>query len=400
MNGSTGQDRIPDGSLETAIELTSRLIAFPSVSSVSNVDITDHCESMLSHLGFRVTRSSYTDPHGQTKSNLVAKRPAATNAGGGLAYFGHTDVVPVLDWTGAASSDQAAPDAFAAQIHGDRLYGRGACDMKGSLAAMLSAIARIDPDDQSHPIWFVCTADEEIGFYGAKHLASRCSAYRDLVASDPVSIIGEPTELAVVYAHKGIRGCKLTSNGRAGHSATGYGINANEAMVPMLNRLLELCKRTRQQNELMDKRFDPPTLSWNFGVSDHSDVINITPERSDAWVSLRNMPGIDGQDLFDEVASLAKELGLSFRDYEGCDPLWNEPDSPHVIEMQTLAGTDCKTVCYATDGGVLGELSKRVVIGPGSIDQAHTVDEYIALDQLDRGIDCYEKAIRHWCCQT
>ena len=269
--------------------------------------------------------------------------------------------------------------------------------MKGSLAAMLSAVARVDPDDQTAPIWIVCTADEEVGFAGAKHLVGHCEGYRELVRTDPISIIGEPTEMNVVYAHKGINGFSIQSRGRAGHSATGYGTNANEAMVPMLVKLLELCQRTRDDTTLKDDRFDPPDLSWNFGVSDHSHVVNITPERCDAWVSLRTMPEVDGRDLILEANSTADQLGLQFTMIDGCEPLWTDPKSDFVSQFKSLAGTKSQTVCYATDGGVLGELTRRVVIGPGSIRQAHTVDEWIAIDQLSRGIECYEKSIRCWC---
>lgn len=400
----------PDGSVRSAILLLKQLIAFPSVSNTSNLEITDWCAAALTGLGFQISRSEYVDCRGVKKANLVAirrpRQPETRSKLSGLAYFCHTDVVPANEWMGAAAADQpkertsdaaVRSNAFDAVVTKDRVYGRGACDMKGSLATMLSAVARVDLDEQIAPIWIVCTADEEVGFAGAKHLVQHCSGYRELVRADPVSIIGEPTEMNVVYAHKGINGFSIQSLGRAGHSATGYGINANEAMVPMLAKLLELCQRTRDDEALKDDRFDPPILSWNFGVSDHSNVVNITPERSDAWVSLRTMPGVDGQELIDEAKSTASRLGLSFTMLSGCEPLWNDPESDFVLTLQSLAGTKSQTVCYATDGGVLSELSRRVVIGPGSIRQAHTVDEWIDIDQLSRGIECYEKCIRCWC---
>lgn len=398
----------PDGTVESAIDMLERLIAFPSVSSTSNVAVTDWCAATLTNLGFSIARTEYDDHNGIRKANLVAVRQPTRNiddregADTGIAYFCHTDVVPANDWVGAPRQSDSLdnplrPDPFRAVVTADRVYGRGACDMKGSLAAMLAAVARIDRTDQTAPVWIVCTADEEVGFNGAKHLVDHCPGYRELVRADPVTIIGEPTELNVVYAHKGIRGFTVRSRGRAGHSATSYGINANEAMVPMLAKLLELCQRTRDESQWQDDRFDPPLLSWNFGVSDHSNVVNITPERCDAWVSLRPMPEIDGGKLIAEAEQTAKQLGLSFEVLEGCDPLWNDPDSDFVAKFQSLAGTQTQTVSYSTDGGVLGELSRRVVIGPGSIRQAHTADEWISIDQLDRGITFYEQAFRAWC---
>ncbi|QDV88315.1 M20 family metallopeptidase [Planctomycetes bacterium TBK1r] len=412
----------PDGTIASAIATLEKLISFPSVSAKSNVDINDWCAATLAQMGFTIWRSGYRDERSVRKANLVAVRNpvgteqhetsadhrAAAASHQGLAYFCHTDVVPAKKWVGAPtlsspSTDDAAKGPFDAAgpfdavVSDDRVYGRGACDMKGSLAAMLSAVARVDARQQTAPIWMVCTADEEVGFNGAKHLVDHCDGYRELVRADPVSVIGEPTEMNVVYAHKGIQGFTVHSRGRAGHSATNFGINANEAMVPMLVKLLELCRRTRDDAGLQDDRFDPPVLSWNFGVSDHSNVVNITPERSDAWVSFRTMPEVDATELVAEANATARRLGLTVTPIAGCDPLWTDPDSEIVSQFQAIAGTRSQTVCYATDGGVLGELSRRIVIGPGSIAQAHTVDEWIAIDQLSRGIDCYEKALRHWC---
>lgn len=399
-------DRGYDGSLDATIAILETLIAFPSVSARSNVEITDWCAETLSRLGFACSRTFYDDERGVGKANLVAVRQPLNGqaADAGLAYFCHTDVVPAKKWVGAADgkadpvSGDSGPSPFRAVVTNDRVYGRGACDMKGSLAAMMSAVARIDPQLQKSPIWIVCTADEEVGFGGAKYMVEHCSGYQALVRSDPVAIIGEPTEMNVVYAHKGIHGFTIHSQGRAGHSATRYGINANEAMVPMLVKLLELCQRTREDTALQDDRFDPPVLSWNFGVSDHSNVFNITPERSDAWVSFRTMPEIDARELVAEAETMARQLGLTLCPFDGCDPLWTDPQSDFVLQLQSIAGTRAQTVCYATDGGVLGGLSQRVVIGPGSIHQAHTVDEWIAIDQLRRGIECYENALRRWCC--
>jgi acetylornithine deacetylase len=395
--GNTIEVSLPDGTVETAVATLQGLIRFPSVSSTSNLAITDHCAAILQRLGFQVERTEYTDARGVRKANLVARRdpvsPAAV-AQPGLAYFCHTDVVPAESWRGAAD---AAAGAFEPTLNAGRLYARGACDMKGSLATMLAAVARLELSEQRAPLWIVCTADEEVGFAGAKHLVAHCPGYRRLVDADPVALIGEPTELNVVYAHKGICGFRVCSQGRAGHSATAEGINANEAMVPMLVKLNQLCQRSRQQSRWQDDRFDPPTLSWNFGVSDHCDVINITPAQSEAWVSLRPMPTVDGADLMEEAEQEAVRLGLQFQRLDGSGPLWSPPESEHVQQLQRLAGTKMQTVCYCTDGGVLEELSRRVVIGPGSIRQAHTVDEWIAIDQIRRGIDVYHRALQHWC---
>lgn len=269
--------------------------------------------------------------------------------------------------------------------------------MKGSLAAMLTAAHEVTADQQSSPWWIVCTADEEVGFAGVKHLVGQSQAYRALVQCQPVSIIGEPTRLNVVHAHKGIVGMRITSRGRAAHSSRSDGKNANQKMVPMLQTLLEINEETDRNPKYMDDRFDPPTLSWNFGVSDGSTAINITPDRSVAWISLRPMPEIDGSDLIAQVKSRAEELGLEFQLFDGGSPLWIERDAACIRDFCEIAGGEPSTVCYGTDGGELNELQNRVVFGPGDIAQAHTTDEWIELDQLQRGVDLFAQAARRWC---
>lgn len=380
-------------SLEKTIESLGRLIGYPTVSSTSNTAISAVVSEELESLGFQVEQADYIDAAGQQKTNVLARRDPVGrgSAQGGLAYFCHTDVVPAADWTGPGG------DPFAAVVQADRVYGRGACDMKGSLAVMLSAVAALSPGDQTAPLWIVATADEEVGFAGAKQLVGNSPGYRQLVAAQPLAIIGEPTRLAVVHAHKGIVGFRITSQGRAAHSSTTAGINANEAMVPMLVELLELAQLTRDDPRYWDARFDPPVLSWNFGVSDRADAVNVTPRQSVAWFSMRPMPSVDGEDLVARAQRKAATLGLQFERIEGGQPVWCDPDAACIQAMCELAGGGPQTVCYGTDGGEFAELSQRLVCGPGDIAQAHTSDEWIELDQIRRGIDLYTRAIVRWC---
>ncbi|MFK8112117.1 MAG: M20 family metallopeptidase [Rubripirellula sp.] len=388
---------IPSRSFDDSIGLLKSLIGFPSVSSVSNANVSDFVSEQLARLGFEVERTSYQDRNGVAKVNLVAHRSAqqSDRRQGGLAYFCHTDVVPAAGWTGPGG------DPFAAVLRDDKLYGRGSCDMKGSLTAMLAAASSVPVNDQKSPLWIVCTADEEVGFDGAKHLVKHSQAYRGIVDAQPLAIIGEPTSLSIVHAHKGIYGFRIISRGRAAHSSTTEGINANEAIVPMLQTLLELNQRSREEQQYFDNRFDPPILSWNFGVSDGGSAVNITPEKSVAWVTLRSMPEIDGSDLVAAAISKAQSLGLEFEEFEGGKPFWNDPNADCIRALCELVGADSpRTVCYGTDGGEFTELDNRVVWGPGDIAQAHTTDEWLALDQLERGIDFYRQAIQRWCVQS
>ena len=381
------------------IKLLRSLIAYSSVSSTSNVAITEFIAQLLSGLRFQTETSTYVDPNGVEKANLIACfHPMHSNAvkpqdNRSLAYFCHTDVVPADAWTGPDG------DPFQAVVVDDRVYGRGACDMKGSLATMIQAFCETPKESIHSPIWIVCTADEEVGFEGAKHLVKTSAAYREIVAAQPLSIIGEPTSLGVVHAHKGITGFRITSRGRAAHSSTSLGVNANLAMIPMLQTLSDLYQQTIDDPKYHDSRFDPPTLSWNFGFSDHCSAVNITPGRCDAWVCLRTMPEIDGEDLISQAKQKAESLGLAFNRFEGGAPVWVDIDSLCVKAMSEIAGGDARTVCYSTDGGQFSELENRVIIGPGNIAQAHTSDEWISIDQLVKGVNVFKNAITRWCCQ-
>lgn len=380
--------------LTQTIDQLKELVRFPSVSSTSNRAISDWVAERLETLGFEVEQSKYADAEGIEKVNVVGKRnpmSSSSDRSPGLAYFAHTDVVPAVGWTGPGG------DPFDPVVTDDRFYARGACDMKGSLATMLSAAGEIDSHQQTAPLWIVCTADEEVGFIGAKHLVKHSNAYRDLVRSQPISVIGEPTRLKVVHAHKGIVALRMTSIGKAAHSSTLDGVNSNRNMVPMLQMLRQIEDRCMREQQFMDDRFDPPTLSWNYGVSDGATAVNITPDRSVAWVSLRPMPTISGEELIREVQTRAEELGLSFQQFEGGFPLWIDSDATCIRQFCELAESEPETVCYGTDGGEFQELHHRLVFGPGDIAQAHTTDEWIALDQLHRGGELFAKAVKRWC---
>ena len=202
--------------MNDSIGTLKQLISFPSVSSTSNVDVSQYASDRLDSLGFTIEQTQYNDAKDVSKVNLVARRNPGSSTGAldGLAYFCHTDVVPAIGWTGPGG------DPFAAIVQEDRVYGRGSCDMKGSLVAMLDAVSRVAVSEQKAPIWIICTADEEVGFGGAKHLVDNSEAYREVVQAQPLAVIGEPTQLEVVHAHKGIRGFQVISHGRAAHSCT------------------------------------------------------------------------------------------------------------------------------------------------------------------------------------
>ncbi|GAB4147243.1 MAG: M20 family metallopeptidase [Planctomycetaceae bacterium] len=373
-----------------ALEYAQKLVAFESTSSLSNVPVSDFVQSELERLGFSVERVEYEDARGVRKANVIGKRGTGT---GGLAYFGHTDVVPADPWF----TDEHGP--FEPTVKENRLYGRGSCDMKGSIACMLAAAEQISAEEQDKPLYITCTADEEVGYGGAKQVAERSELYREMVAGDTCGIIGEPTMLEVVHAHKGTYGFVATARGRAAHSSTREGVNANLAMIPFLVEMKRIHDETESDPKWQNDAFDPPGVSWNIGINDHTKAINITPPQSVCTVYFRPPPGVDAAALLERARLAAEEQGLEFDVRSIADPLDIDPQSPFVQEMLKLAGREkSHTVCYGTDGTMFRELKQLVVFGPGDIAQAHTHDEWIDLSQLERGTEMFSQAIHKWCC--
>src|SRR5580704_6333626 len=373
-----------------ALDYTSDLVAFGSISSRSNADVSDYVEKALKRLEFETERIEYSDAAGVKKVNVVGKKGAGK---GGLAYFGHTDVVPADSWF----STEHGP--FSPTVKGDRLYGRGSCDMKGSIGCILAAAEQFSRKDLRFPLYVTCTADEEVGYTGAAEVAKRSQFFREMVAGDTCGIVGEPTELEVVYAHKGTFGFQAVSHGRAAHSSTRHGLNANLAMIPFLVEMKAIHDETESDPAWQDDRFDPPTISWNIGINDHTAAVNITAPQSVCTVYFRLMPGQKPQLLVERAREAAKRCGLEFEATWSAPPLEVDVHSDFVAQMLTLAGkSSARTVCYGTDGTQLTALKKLVVIGPGNIAQGHTHDEWIDLKQLERGTEFYARCIERWCC--
>ena len=270
----------------TALDYARELVAFDSISLKSNVEVTDYVQQTLKNLGFETERLEYDDKAGVRKASVVGKRGSGT---GGMAYFGHTDVVPADDWKFAEHGP------FEPTVKGDRLYARGSCDMKGSVACALAAAESTSGESFAQPLYIVCTADEEVGYLGAQQVAAESQMFAEMIAHGTRGVIGEPTQLNVVYAHKGVCGLAATSVGRAAHSSTREGVNANLAMIPYLAEMKAIYDDTQSDPAWRNDEFDPPTVSWNIGINDHTRAVNITPPQSVCTVYFRTMPGQDAK---------------------------------------------------------------------------------------------------------
>lgn len=373
-----------------ALEYAQKLVSFDSVSRRSNVPVTDYAEERLAALGFETERIEYDDAHAVRKACVVGKKGPGT---GGLAYFGHTDVVPADPWF----FHEHGP--FEPRVKDGRLYGRGSCDMKGSIACALAAAARFPVQKLKRPVYITCTADEEIGYGGAAEVARRSRLFREMVAGKSHGIIGEPTQLEVVYAHKGTYGFSAVSHGRAAHSSTNRGLNANLAMIPFLAEMKAIHDEVERDPAWQNQEFDPPGISWNIGINDHTAAVNITPPQSVCTVYFRPMPGQDAESLIARARAAAERCGVEFRRGHSGRALYVDPHSPFVSQTLKLAGKNSpRTVAYGTDGTMFGELENLLVLGPGDIAQAHTHDEWIDLAQLELGTELYARLIEHYCC--
>ena len=373
-----------------SLQYNQDLTAFESTSVLSNAPVSDYVQETLTKLGFDTERLEYNDDNEVKKVNIIGKKGKGS---GGIAYFGHTDVVPADPWF----TDEHGP--FNPTIIGNKLYGRGSCDMKGSIACMMAAAEQFADSELKKPIYITCTADEEIGYGGANQVAQNSKFYREMVEDESNGIIGEPTMLEVVYAHKGTYGFVATSKGKAAHSSTREGMNANLAMIPFLAEMKSIHDELESNPSWHNDEFNPPTMSWNIGINDHTQAINITPPQSVCTVYFRPMPEQDAESLVERARKAAEENGIKFDLRSQASPLYVDPQSDFIKEVLLLAGKKTpRTVSYGTDGAMFSAMKKLVVFGPGDIAQAHTHDEWIDLDQLEKGTEIYTKLIRHWCC--
>jgi acetylornithine deacetylase len=248
-------------------------------------------------------------------------------------------------------------------------------------------------------VYYVATADEEIGMAGAARVVQSSEIYREIVRGQANSIIGEPTLLEVVHAHKGGRAIKATSIGRAAHSSMGVGINANMALIPFLSEIGRIHEEMETSATWQDKRFSPSSPTLNIVIKDTNTGINITSAQSECHAYFRPMPGQNADAMVERMRALAIQHGLKFDVLFSGEPLYTDPSNPFVQELLTLTSHSApRTVAYGTDGAIFTELKNIVVFGPGDIAQAHTDDEWISLDQLQRGTDLYEQCVRRWCC--
>ena len=374
------EERIPTVRPET-LTLIERLIAFDTTSRGSNLGLIEWARDYLKGYGI-ASRLTY-DASG-AKANLFATLHKGDKPG--IVLSGHTDVVPV-------DGQNWASDPFKATTLGDKLYGRGACDMKSYLAVALAMVPRFAAADLKAPIHLALSYDEEVGCIGVRGLLA------DLARNDirPAGvIIGEPTSMQPVIAHKGKRTYRCCVHGKEAHSAlTPQGVNAIEYAARIITYIRHMAERL-QACEARDYGFDVPFTTLQTGVISGGTASNIVPRECIFQFEFRYLPGADPDAIEREIKNYAEQVilpemqrtdpgtGISI-DTKADIPGLNTDKEDEVTYLAQALSRNRSTakVAYATEGGLFQQAGiPAIICGPGSIEQAHKPDEYITLDQV------------------
>lgn len=366
----------------SATELLARLVNFDTTSHKSNMALVRFVEDYLAQRG--VACQLVVNPEG-SKANLFATVGPANVPG--VALSGHTDVVPVegQNWTS---------DPFVLAERDGRFYGRGTADMKGFLACALAAVPDFQRRKLKVPIHIAFSYDEEIGCIGVRPMIAE---FGNNFVKPRIVIVGEPTSMTVVDAHKGPVRWQVDIEGRAAHSSMAHlGANAITAAGNLLGELRLI------EKELMvaprDDRFDPPHATLQVVRINGGTATNIVPVSCRVEFDLRALPGVDAniidqrvrafvaRECLPEMQQVAPEARISISIANQVPPFAAGANSEAVALALNLAGqNETHAVSYATEAGLFQDAgSPSVVIGPGDIAQAHTADEWIAKEQIEK----------------
>lgn len=367
--------------LDDTRALLRQLIAYPTISTESNLEMIGFLADRLAAVGARV--DIHPDRTGK-KANLFAT--LGPEVDGGILLSGHSDVVPVAD-------QDWATDPFEMVEREGRLYGRGTCDMKGFIAAAVAMAPLFAERVTKRPIHFAFTYDEETGCLGAQALVEVLKAQ---AIRPGIAIIGEPTSMRVIDGHKGCYEYSTHFTGLEGHgSGPDRGVNAVEYAVRYVARLLDLKERLKARAPA-DSRFDPPWTTINTGALVGGVAHNVIPGKARVDWEMRPVQHGDAdfvktdlrdycrQTLLPAMRAVMPEADIvteTIGEAIGLIPADENEARDILMELTGANGAD--TVPFGTEAGIFQSLGMSVVVcGPGSIEQAHKPDEYLALDQL------------------
>lgn len=373
------------------IELYSKLIAIPSISATdaaldqSNQTLIHQLAEWCTTLGFSIEVQPVPDT--RNKFNLLA---SLGEGPGGLLLCGHTDTVPFDDgqWT---------RNPFTLTEHDNKLYGLGSADMKGFFAFILDALRDIDKKQLTKPLYILATADEETSMAGARYFTATNHLKPDC------AIIGEPTSLQPIRAHKGHIANAIRITGQSGHSSDpSRGINAIEIMHNAISHLMVLRDDLKQRYH--HDAFAIPYPTMNFGHIHGGDAPNRICACCELHLDIRPLPGLTLNDLDELINQALTPLSTRWPGRITIEHLHTPipgyecaVDNPIIQVIEKLVGTKADVVNYCTEAPFIQQVCPTLVLGPGSIEQAHQPDEFLETSFIQPTHQLLTQIIRHFC---
>jgi acetylornithine deacetylase len=360
-------------------ELLTKLVAFDTTSSKSNLKLIDFVEAYFKDQGIASTR--IPSPDGNKAALFATIGPDGKN---GIGLSGHSDCVPV-------EGQNWASDPFTLTLRDNKLYGRGSCDMKGFLACMLASVPLFKSRKLKDPIHIIVSYDEEIGCTGVRPLINMLG--KELPKPKAI-IVGEPTDMTTIDAHKRIDSYLTVVTGREAHSSMPQlGVNAIAIAAKLI---LELERLAADLSRVRDDRFDPPFCTMQTGTIKGGTAGNIVPKNCEFHWQIRSLPGI-GPDkveqafrryeegLLPAMRQVAPDAGIVTKLLNSVPAFQAKGNSEAVALALSLSGANAThAVSYGTEAGLFEQAGcPTAICGPGNIAQAHAADEFVTLAQLD-----------------
>jgi acetylornithine deacetylase len=373
--------------------MLARLVAFDTTSRDGNIPLIDFVEAYLAGWGITSLR---VDFEAGKKTNLYAT--IGPDIAGGIVLSGHTDVVPV---DGQAWST----DPFEMVEKDGKLHGRGTCDMKGFLATALALVPDFRAAKLKAPIHLALSCDEEVGCIGVRPLVAYMKEH---LPRPKAVIVGEPTLMKVVNAHKGAHTFSTEVLGHEAHSSyTHLGVNAILVAGELLTEIGRLATEMRDRGD-PSGRFTPPYTTVHVGLIEGGTAKNIIPRRCSFKWETRLLPGADPEEvpqrfnrfarrLEPQMKAVAEDTGIRTdrtNIVPGLRPEENSPAEHLALRLAEANGTEA--VSYCTEAGLFQEIGiPSIICGPGSIEQAHKPDEFIAISEMQKCEAFMRRLIRH-----
>jgi acetylornithine deacetylase len=366
--------------------ILTKLVGFPTVSAESNLPLIDYVEELLAGQGYRTERR-YNGDGG--KANLLAC--IGPQVAGGIALAGHTDVVPV-------SGQSWNTDPFRLVEQDGHFVGRGTSDMKGFIALALAAARSVNPRKMTRPLHLFFTYDEEVGCHGAKALQEELAGLPD---KPRFALIGEPTGMQIVTAHKGIQNNAMRIRGKPAHSSRP---DLGASAIEFAARFIAGIAQTLPQDS--DPDFYPPTATFNVGTIRGGEAVNIIPESCELGWEYRHLPSQDAAGIHRQLMQLAEDLrakmpgiALETRVLASVPGLEAGANRDIAAELERLLQPPepaVTTVPFVTEGGLFQQAGiPTVVCGPGLLEQAHQPNERVSVKAMNAYGDFLLRLVAH-----